>query len=51
MAMCTHPELMLLGLYEDDFPLVRLQCELFWLAARRTCPEGYAILKNANLPD
>jgi hypothetical protein len=26
----THPELMFLGLYEDEFPLVQLNCSLFW---------------------
>jgi hypothetical protein len=25
-----HPRLMLIGNYEDDFPLTRLSCELFW---------------------
>ena len=51
IALCRHPELMLIGLFEDDFPLVRLQCELFWIVAKKTCPEGYQILKDANLPD
>ena len=51
VSMCSHPELMLIGLYEDDFPLVQLEIELFWLVAKKLCPEGYTILKNANLPD
>lgn len=26
----THPRLMLIGIYEDEFPLAKLYCELFW---------------------
>lgn len=49
--MTIHPELMLIGLYEDNFPLCRLYCELFWLITLKVCPEAYRILKAANLPD
>ena len=29
--ICIHVDLMLLGLYEDHFPLNRLYCEMFWI--------------------
>jgi len=31
--------------------MIRLQCELFWVAAKKICPQIYTILKNTNLPD
>jgi hypothetical protein len=49
--MCIHPELMLIGLYEDDFPLCKLNCSLFWLLTKKLCPAAYEALKAANLPD
>ncbi len=42
---------MLLGLFEDDFPLCRLYCELFWEVLRLTNPDAYKILKDSTLPD
>lgn len=28
--ICTHHNMMCLGLYQDEFPLIRLYCALFW---------------------
>lgn len=29
-SILFHPQLMLIGIYEDDFPLVRVYCSVFW---------------------
>jgi hypothetical protein len=29
-SILFHPQLMLVGIYEDDFPLVKVYCSLFW---------------------
>ena len=42
---------MLLGLYEDEFPLCKLYCELFWLVLKEMNEEIYTALKGANFPD
>lgn len=38
IGLCSNNDLMLLGLYEDEFPLCRLYCELFWQVAEITSP-------------
>ncbi len=38
VSMCIHPELMAIGLYEDEFPLCRLYCSLFWSLAKKHSP-------------
>ncbi len=49
--MCIHPELMLIGLYEDDFPLCKLYCSIFWSLMKKMCPAAYKEIKEANIPD
>lgn len=29
-SILFHPKLMFIGIYEDNFPLVRLNCRIFW---------------------
>jgi hypothetical protein len=29
-SILLHPQLMLIGIYEDDFPLVKVYCSVFW---------------------
>lgn len=47
----THPKLMLIGNYEDDFPLTRLSCELFWSIFSERSPDFASNIKELNIPD
>ena len=42
---------MMLGLYEDDFPLARFNCELFWSIFKDQSPAFANKIKDLNIPD
>lgn len=46
-----HPKLMLLGLYEDSFPLPDLYCQMFWKLLYELDNELYNFLKAINVAD
>ena len=51
VGMCVHPELLLLGVYEDEFPLCKLYCEVFWKVLAVVAPKASLRLESAGLPD
>lgn len=49
--MMIHDKILGIGLYEDDFPLVKLYCEVFWLLLEKKMPNIYTILKKSYITD
>lgn len=49
--MTTHPDLMFYGIYEDDFALIRLYCEVFWSIMDEEMPALASRIKELNIPD
>lgn len=50
-SILFHPDLMLIGIYEDDFPLVRLYCAVFWSMFEEQSGAFAQKVKELNLPD
>ena len=48
--LAVHQDLMFLGLFEDQFPLVKLYCILFWKALEAIEPLLYSKLKGIAVP-
>lgn len=48
--LAVHQDLMLLGLFEDQFPLVKLYCSLFWKTLEAIEPVLYTKLKEIAVP-
>lgn len=51
VASLVHPELMLYGMYQDEFPLVRLYCSLFWSLFKKKCKDFASKIEAISLPD
>lgn len=49
--MATHPDLMVLGLYEDEFPLNRFYCELVWKIVHKKNPRICSKVKSLGIID
>ena len=49
--ICIHPDFLLLGLYEDNFPLNRLYCRVFWLIIEKKKPYLASLLKKEGVLD
>lgn len=49
-AIALHEELMLLGLFEDQFPLVGLYCRLFWKTLEAMAPQINSRLRMLAVP-
>jgi hypothetical protein len=48
--LAVHQDLMLIGLFEDQFPLVKLYCLLFWKVLEDIEPVLYSKLKGIAVP-
>lgn len=49
--MCLHEKLMMIGMYEDSFPLNRFYCALFWKLLEMKMPKLAQKIKLAEVPD
>lgn len=49
--MVIHEKLLLIGLYEDKFPLNRLYCSVFWNLMEKKLPKTANTIKIARVPD
>lgn len=49
--MMVHDRILAIGLYEDNFPLVQLYCEVFWVLLEKKMPKVYAILRKNYITD
>jgi hypothetical protein len=51
ISIVTHKKLMLYGIYEGDFSLIRLYCEVFWSILEEKAPVLAKKIKDLNVPD
>ena len=51
VQLSIHEKIMALGLYEDEFPLNKFYCELFWRLLQKKMPKVYEKMKKASIPD
>ena len=51
VAMLLHEKLLLIGLYEDRFPLNRLYCSVFWNLMEKKLPKTAKTIRTAGVPD
>lgn len=51
VQLSLNEKILAIGLYEDNFPLNRLYCELFWKLLRIQIPKLYEKLKKSNISD
>lgn len=47
----VHDRILAIGLYEDNFPLVGLYCEVFWQLLKKKMPRVYKLLKKSYITD
>lgn len=51
VGLVLHDKMLLLGLYEDSFPLNKLYCCLFWKLIEKRLPKTAMKIRNAKVPD
>lgn len=50
-SLFITPSMLIIGLYEDFFPLTYFYCDLFWAMLEKIDKELYIWLKEINIPD
>lgn len=51
VKLLTHQQLLLIGLYQDEFPLNRFYCCVFWAMLNKLQPQASQKLSGFGLPD
>ena len=49
--LALNDKLLLIGLYEDSFPLARVYCSLFWKLLEKRLPRTALKIRNSSVPD
>jgi hypothetical protein len=49
--LMAHDRILAIGLYEDNFPLVQLYCEVFWILLEKKMGGVYNVLRKNYITD